>query len=104
MVAYPYRQQNKPIKTSVAFLLLVFCSFPDAQGKEHRSHASKSAFQRVTPCPSTGDRRGRCPSYVIDHIKPLCAGGADAPSNMQWQTVADAKAKDKLERQECRNR
>jgi hypothetical protein len=25
-------------------------------------------------------------------------GGADAPSNMQWQTVADAKAKDKTER------
>lgn len=27
--------------------------------------------------------------------------GEDAPSNMQWQTVADAKAKDKWERKEC---
>jgi hypothetical protein len=27
--------------------------------------------------------------------------GADEPSNMQWQTVADAKAKDKWERKGC---
>jgi hypothetical protein len=38
---------------------------------------------------------------VIDHIKPLACGGADAPANMQWQTTADAKAKDKWERREC---
>jgi len=30
---------------------------------------------------------------VVDHIVPLCAGGADAPSNMQWQTVEAAKAR-----------
>jgi len=40
---------------------------------------------------------GRCPGYVVDHVKPLECGGADAPSNMQWQTVADGKAKDKTE-------
>jgi hypothetical protein len=39
---------------------------------------------------------------VIDHIKPLACGGLDAPSNMQWQTVAAAKAKDKTERIGCR--
>ena len=31
------------------------------------------------------------------NIKPLKRGGADGPSNMQWQTKADAKAKDKWE-------
>jgi len=31
--------------------------------------------------------------YVIDHIKPLECGGADDPSNMQWRTVAEGKAK-----------
>jgi len=31
------------------------------------------------------------------------AVGADDPSNMQWQTVADAKAKDKWERKQARN-
>jgi 5-methylcytosine-specific restriction endonuclease McrA len=35
---------------------------------------------------------------VIDHVVPLSRGGADAPSNMQWQTVREAKAKDKWER------
>jgi hypothetical protein len=34
---------------------------------------------------------------VIDHVQALKHGGADAPSNMQWQTVAAAKAKDKIE-------
>jgi hypothetical protein len=28
---------------------------------------------------------------------PLKRGGADAPGNMQWQTKAAAKAKDKIE-------
>ena len=35
--------------------------------------------------------------HVIDHIIPLKRGGADAPSNMQWQTKEAAKAKDKWE-------
>jgi hypothetical protein len=39
---------------------------------------------------------------VIDHVNPLCAGGPDHPSNMQWQTVADAKIKDRAERRMCR--
>ena len=47
--------------------------------------------------PSTGRSSGRCPGYVVDHVRPLECGGADAPSNRQWQTVADGKAKDKTE-------
>jgi len=39
--------------------------------------------------------------YVVDHIKPLACGGADDPSNMQWQTVAAARAKDRTERKAC---
>lgn len=34
---------------------------------------------------------------VVDHIIPLKRGGSDAPSNMQWQTIEAAKAKDKIE-------
>ena len=44
----------------------------------------------------SGHSKGRT-GYVVDHIKPLKEGGADDPSNMQWQTKADAKAKDKAE-------
>jgi hypothetical protein len=45
--------------------------------------------------------KGACPGYVIDHINPLECGGADAPFNMQWQTIAEGKAKDRWERN-CR--
>jgi len=55
----------------------------------------------MNPCPATGLVRGVCPGYVIDHVKPLACGGADAPGNMQWQTTADAKAKDAVERRTC---
>ena len=41
------------------------------------------------------------PGHVVDHKVPLACGGADAPSNMQWQTTGEAKAKDKVERQGC---
>lgn len=70
----------------------------DSHGRIHRSAAAKDTFKRQHPCPSTGRQSGACPGYVIDHVKPLANGGADAPSNMQWQTKADAKAKDKWER------
>jgi hypothetical protein len=54
-------------------------------------------FQHTHPCPSTGKMSGACPGYVRDHIKPLCKGGPDTVDNMQWQSVPDAKAKDKWE-------
>ncbi len=44
---------------------------------------------------------GPCKGYVIDHVKPLACGGADAAENMQWQTIAEGKAKDKWERKVC---
>ena len=74
----------------------------DSHGKIKRSQAAKSEFERQSPCPSTGKASGKCPGYVVDHINPLECGGADNPSNMQWQTVAEGKAKDKTERS-CRH-
>jgi len=69
----------------------------DARGRLKRCAAAKAAFEREHPCPSTGLSRGRCPGYVVDHIIALKRGGADDPSNMQWQTVEEAKAKDRVE-------
>lgn len=69
----------------------------DAEARIHRSHAAIDAFKREHPCPSTGKPRGRCQGWIIDHRIALCVGGEDAPENMEWQTVAQAKAKDKWE-------
>lgn len=85
---------------SLFIALLLICALP-ADARTHRSAAAKAAFQRMVPCPATGQHRGKCPGYVIDHIKALDCGGPDAPANMQWQATAEAKAKDKWERKEC---
>ena len=66
-----------------------------------RSSAAKTSFQHAHPCPSTARRSGSCSGYVIDHVTPLCAGCADAASNMQWQSVAEAKRKDVSEKRMC---
>ena len=81
---------------------LLACCAAFAVDAAPRSTAAKHAFQRSAPCPATGNARGACPGYVIDHVHPLCAGGADSPANMQWQSVADAKIKDREEAKECR--
>jgi hypothetical protein len=69
----------------------------DEHGKIKRSEAAKVHFKQAHPCPATGKTYGSCPGYVIDHVTALKRGGADNPSNMQWQTTAAAKAKDKIE-------
>ena len=68
-----------------------------ANGRIARSPAARRSFQASHPCQATGKTSGACKGYVIDHVVPLKRGGDDAPSNMQWQTTAAARAKDKIE-------
>lgn len=63
----------------------------DSNGRIARSPEARERLMRETGYPHSP------PGYVIDHIIPLKRGGADLPANMQWQTKADAKAKDRWE-------
>jgi hypothetical protein len=67
----------------------------DSNGRIARSETAKRAFMKSSGYPN--GRKG----YAVDHVVPLECGGADAPSNMQWQTVEQAKIKDRSERN-CR--
>jgi hypothetical protein len=67
----------------------------DETGRYIRSSSAKARFMKMTGYPD-----GR-PGYVVDHIIPLACGGPDTPENMQWQTIEEAKEKDRVERKEC---
>lgn len=60
------------------------------------------SFMKRHPCPVNDNTRGPCPGYAVSLIQPLCAGGSDRASNMQWLAVAEAKKKDRLDAQKCR--
>lgn len=82
----------------VVIVLLAVAAFSQSTHRHYsRSREVTRAFQRSNPCPSTGKRYGACPGYIRDHVIALCAGGSDTVSNMQWQSTAAAKAKDRTE-------
>jgi hypothetical protein len=85
-----------------ALALAVYVVPPiSASANEHRSATAKRELQLTHPCPATGRTSGACPCYVKDHIVPLACGGPDAVSNLQWQTIRDARAKGKWETKGC---
>lgn len=67
-----------------------------------RMSTAEAEFRAANPCPATGLPRGLCKGYVVDRIIPVVCGGSEAPDNMQWQTLTEARAKDKWERIGCR--
>ncbi len=79
--------------------LLVLASPADAAPQ--RVKAAVSEFKRLNPCPSTGEAQGACPGHVVAHVVPLCAEGEDAPDNLRWQPVAEAKEAGRWARQYC---
>jgi hypothetical protein len=81
----------------VLFISLGFFGASGAIAKTPRSQAARLAFVRANACPATGLHKLPCKGFIIDHRIALCKGGLDAASNMQWQTIAAAKAKDRWE-------
>lgn len=89
----------KKVLTALAILVILACYAVSAPADAAtRSYSAKSQFANFHACPSTGKHTVSCRGYVIDHIQSLDCGGQDVPGNMQWQTTAEGKAKDKWER------
>ena len=72
--------------------MMVLLTTTHAEARLKRSQSAKAEFKQQHPCPAAGSTNRPCKGCVIDHIVPIACHGADAPSNMQWQTVADAKS------------
>lgn len=79
---------------------LVPCITTAAQSA--RPSNAEILFRLANPCPVTGLAQGACNGYVVDRVIPVFCGGAEDPSNMQWQTLAQAKEKDRWEKIGCR--
>jgi hypothetical protein len=96
---------GRPVHCLFLGLLFFGSALPASAGERDpgaarraRDPAVAREFQRLNPCPSTGQTSGACPGYVRDHVIPLHCGGSDTPSNMEWQTILEARAKDRDER------
>lgn len=85
----------------VPFVVVLLLSATFADASIHRSEVARQRFARNEPCPATEEARLPCPGYVIDHIIPLCAGGADDPRNMQWEEYTESRLKDREEVHWC---
>ena len=89
------------MKKIITCFLITLIINTSAEAKQKRSYHPIKQFKLENPCPANGRYKGRCEGYVIDHIEALACGGLDSPKNMVWQTVKDAKAKDRWERTGC---
>lgn len=89
----------KAIGWAICVALLLGFTFGNAEAAPiKRSAAAVSEFKRTHYCPATKLKGNKpCPGYIVDHRKALCDGGADRPGNMQYQTLAASKAKDRTE-------
>ena len=59
--------------------------------------AARREFQSLLACPATGKPTAACAGCAVDLIIPLKRGRLDTPSDMRRQTIAEAKAKERVE-------
>lgn len=75
----------------VIAIVIILAGSDFSQAATCRSRAVKHQFDVQQGYPH--GRKG----YIVDHRCSLYSGGRDSTINMQYQTLADSKAKDKIE-------
>jgi hypothetical protein len=95
---------NGRVAAAAAVVIALVCGVatPASAAQSRRPSNAEILFRLANPCPGTGERHGACAGYVVDRIIPIACGGPEEPSNMQWQTLAEAKEKDRWEMIGCR--
>jgi hypothetical protein len=68
----------------IATSLILLYQPADARAK--RSQSAIVGFKQQHPCPATGASKGPCKGYVIDHVKALACGGANAKNRVRATT------------------
>ena len=95
----PFLRRLTTALVALGPLLVPLTAWP---AESARPSNAEILFRLAHPCPATGQASGPCKGYVVDRVIPLLCGGAEEPANMQWQTLAQAKEKDRWEKIGCR--
>jgi hypothetical protein len=90
------------MKLTCVALTCIVASAGAAAAESTRPGNAEILFRLANPCPATGLTQGACKGYVIDRVIPRVCGGEENPANMRWQTLAEAKDKDRWEKIGCR--
>lgn len=88
---------------AIAAILLALATLP-ADARDGRNFNEVRKFRMGHPCPVTGQARGKCPGWEVDHIVARRCGGPDKASNMQWLSIEEHRKKSAREARECRGR
>lgn len=84
-------------------LLLMLASLT-ALARDGRNASEVRKFRQAHPCPVTGEVRGRCPGFEVDHVLARRCGGKDKASNMQWLAVDEHRKKTAREARTCKGK
>lgn len=93
--------RDATLAAGVLSLLLLFPLDSAPAAIQHRSRSERLEFTRLHPCPVARSPHSLCPGYQVDHVIPLCRGGADRVWNMQWLTVAEHLRKTRVDVAAC---
>lgn len=80
---------------AVAVIIAVILSLVGEIDAPARDRAQVRAFLRARGLERTPE------GYEVDHIIPLCAGGADSPENMQLLTIEKHREKTRIDLRWC---